>query len=682
MSPLHERPGCDSPIDQQLEGGDLRRIKAYYAKRWLDPIARIEDIFNVRRADGSITPLKVPEPQKQMIRDGILGKSAPLVGTGASYIGVTNKGRQIGFSVICAAEAILIAEDYPGTFIYYVATASEQASDWTLKLDQLIRDSNNWPPELGGRPIINAHNIEKVFEKNINGTLICGLSANPSGIRGKTGVAVYFDEAAWAIRVANQAKETWKALKYIIRQGGSARIQSTPRTSDEEEFFWSMYKKGDSGDSAIHTYTCPVITNWQRLDLTEPLWIDLDNTRRVQRGMREITELEKTDLIEKYKHREQFITTETDIQQKADIPYWWVNISDLEQDRSEDIEQFKQENLGIPLDETYKVLKSEWIYTNLNAGDEWDSRGNSTNPFYICIDLAQVNDITAITVVEKVEDVYIERLIMESQEKYDKQAELILSLTKRFTPVIVSFDNTGHGRVVGDILEKLFRENRIALSILKRVDFTQPLKEQMVSGFRNIVMPDALTGKSRYRWLHKLKKHEDAIRHCMRVEKEIYATGIRYSGKMHGRDDHFWAKSQIALYDINIGVGPKAHFGKINRSVFTPHEGSRRTMGEAFLQKLNDLRWSIKGTVTKEEKEAKNKERMDQVREQKNLTFARTCLEKGIIVCKTTKKPEKPIHCAIEEQCNNKHCPGYKYVIEICVRYGVDKNGITQSKST
>ena len=671
-----------------LNGKEIRKLKAYYAKRWLDPVSKIEDVFNVRRADGSLTKMRVPEPQKQMLQDGILGKSNCLVGTGISYVGVTNKGRQLGFSVILAAEAILIAEEFPGTFIYYVATASDQASDWMMKLDQLCRDANHWPKELGGGTILNPINIEKVFEKNINGTYISGLAANPSTIRGKTGIVVIFDEAAWAIRFKGQARETWKALKYIIRQGGQARIQSTPRLSDDEEFFWGMLKKGEAGSLAIHTYYCPVITNWKDLDLNEPLWIDLNNKRRVMRGLKEITEKDRNNLMERYGKRQGFEIKLNDyIKQPAIIPYWWVSIEDLETDRATDLEQFKQENLGIPLDETYKLLHSEWIYGNLNEGDEYDERpAENTNKFYCLIDLAQINDITAITVVEEIlpkdggRPIYIERRIEETQEKYPVQVDKIFGLHLKFRFACISIDNTGHGIVIGDYLEERLRENGMDLNVLKRVNFGSGNKEDMAVGFRNIAMPDAITGKSRYRWLYKQRKHEDAIRHCMRVEKVVMETFIRYSGKMHGRDDHFWSKAQVALLEKPSGV-PKAAVGRLKKASFFNEGRNKQSPGMSFLEQQNKLRWKTEEQDRTEVEEA-NKIRFEKIRNIKNISFALKCLTMGLVICKTQRRPVQPIHCAWPANCNDKFCPGYKYVEEICKRYEVNKNELWKRQTT
>lgn len=652
------------------------------AKRWMDPIARIEDIFNIKRADGTLTPFVVPKPQQEMIRDGILGRSKKLVGTGNSYISVTNKGRQLGFSVILAAEAILIAEDYPGTDIYYVATAGDQAADFMKKLNQLIDDSNHWPEDMGGGRILNVQQMTKVYERKINNTSIYGLTANPSSIRGKTGIAVIFDEAAWAIRFKGQASETWKALKYIISQGGSARIQSTPRTSDTEEFFWGMVMNSKNPALNIFGYECPVIENWRELDLEEPLFIGLNNEWRVLHGMGRITEEEKQSLYRKYENRQGFIIDREKevIQQNAIIHFWWKSIMDLEIDRATDLEQFKQEYLCIPLDETYKLIKSEWLYLSAIDPPEWDNRRKSKNRFYIMVDIAQKHDITAITVVEQVPDdelgfVYYERKIEETQEKYPEQVKLIIELAVMFKPDKILIDNTGHGSVIGDMLEKELMEHGMHKSILKRNTFTAQLKEQMAIGFRNLIMPTEKTGLGRYRCLYKEgnKKYDEVFRHITRVEKEIMNGGmIRYSGKKYGRDDHFWSKAQIAIIDL-AQHAPAAYFGK-SQILKIDKNKKNISPGKVFLNVQNKLR--MFGKETDKEIGEKNKKMIERVRNAKNILSTVKHLETGVMYCQSQNNFVTPINCLWDNNCTSKECPSKQFGERICLEFGVKPNEV------
>lgn len=369
------------------------------------------------------------------------------------------------------------------------------------------------------------------------------------------------------------------------------------------------------------------------------------------------------------------------IKQDADIPYWWVSLSDLETDRATDLEQFKQENLGVPLDETYKLIKSEWIYQNLNDSGEMEVKPSTNgNNFYLCCDFAQKKDLTALTIIEVIPvegklPLYVERKIIETQSEYTAQVDTIFDLFMAFRPEKILIDYTGHGITIYDMLIRKFQENSFdGKRIIMQNTFTLKLKEQMALGFRNIVMPDPISGKSRYRWLHKEKQHQSAIRHCMRVERELLPQGgTRYSGKMHGRDDHFWSKAQIALIEVPTGI-VRAHVGKIKRESFIEGKESQ-TLGQKLLEQINNRRWEM----NKEEREAKEsvmRERTERFKAIRELKFARQALEKGIVICKTAKKPVHPIHCADVKNCRNPRCPGFKYVDEICSRYNVNKNDL------
>ena len=71
-------------------------------------------------------------------------------------------------------------------------------------------------------------------------------------------------------------------------------------------------------------------------------------------------------------------------------------MEELEKERA-DYEKFLQENLGVSVDEKYKLIPTEWIYRNCIT-TELNERGESRNPIYILADIARVNDVTAITV--------------------------------------------------------------------------------------------------------------------------------------------------------------------------------------------------------------------------------------------------------------------------------------------
>lgn len=533
------------------------KLKIFLAKRWLDPVKRIEDIFNVRRGDGTLVPLKVPKPQQKILRDGILGRGKKAMDNGRIIRRVINKGRQLGFSIISAAEAILIAMDYPDTRQYYVATRAEQAVDWLTKLEQLVEDSNNYPKDMGGGKIVKADNIKPVMKKVINGCLIVGFSANPSGMRGPTGVNVILDEFAWMILFKNQQQETLTACKHFLSQGGQQTILSTPRTLTD--YFMDIFINNEK-HSAI-AYYCPVILNWQELDLNQPLYIELDNNKRKYLQLPILEDNKIEEIVRKYRKMPKFEVNLRNrcIKQKANIPYSWKSLAELENDRKADLELFKQENLGIAIDERFKVLKGEWIYNNLVEGDELSHRGDSFNPFVFGIDIAKQRDLFVITVFEKVDNHWFMRYgeILPQGQNYTISAQRVNQLFLDFLPIAIRVDNTGGGIPFCDILDRME-----CGKALQRVDFTQSTKTNMAENIRLIAKDNRL------HMLNNNSIHSTIIQHLLKVERQILENSIKYTGKgvdKEGRDDGFWCykkgaevlTSQGWKYIENVKIGEK-----------------------------------------------------------------------------------------------------------------------------
>ncbi len=624
---------------------DVDELKVQLAKRWLDPVDRVEDIFNVRTSLGEVVKLKVPEPQKEILRDGILGRGRKLVDKGLTFMSVLNKGRQIGFSTIAAVEAILIAEDFPDTRIYYIADDLEQSADFLDKIEQLAKDANHYPEELGGGPILNIQNLDRALTKVINNTEIKGLSGRTKGKRGKSGIHVIFDEMAWAISIKNEQQEIWDTIRYYVRQGGSVRLQSTPRTTDD--LFWKFYSEPQK--HGMKAYYCPVIVNWKEIDLKQPFYIDIDNQRRILNQYDLLSKKEIRALVKAYSENPRYTVDlkKKEIYQKGiKIPYPWVKLEELEKMRY-DTEKFMQENLGVSIDEKYKLIPSEWIYRNIIDEPEWEDRRKSKNPFYILVDLAQQNDITAITIVEKLPDeTVVERKLDTTQEKYDIQSERIWAYYQAFKPQYISIDNTGHGRVVGDLLEKKLRMSSLPLSILHRVDFTSSSKEVMAVGFKRLVQAD------KYKFLNQNDIHRQSIRHVERVEKEVLETNVRYSGKRWGRDDFFWSKAQVVYFTNLLLPPPGASFGKIKIAAY----------GEPV--SFEELPTFPKTEYERAKKEiSETKYSSKDIMKAKAVAKAIKELSMGAIDCPKTKEVVAPLFCT---GCDRKGCLEYDYMLNVC----------------
>lgn len=621
-------------------------LKHQLAERWLNPVYRIEDIFRVRTPLGHLIPLKVPEPQKQMLREGPLGSGRKIIDKGLRGITVLNKARQIGISTISAVEAILMAEDFPNTKIYYIADDFDQAADFMDKITQLCKDANHYPEELGGGPILNVQELDKTFTKKINNTEIVGLTGrNPK--RGKSGVEVIWDEVAWCISRKNEQQEIWDVIQYYLRQGGWLRMQSTPRTTDD--MFWKYYNNPE--EHGMRSYYCPAIENWKELDLNQPFYIDLDNKNRAAKQLPLLEEGAIQNLITTYSSNPKFVVDleSMEIRQKnIQISYPWVKVEELEKQRSPDLEWFMQENLGVSVEEKYKLIPSEWIYRNVTDDAEYDERGRSPNPFYILVDLAQENDITAITIVEKLpDDTIVERRLDSSQEAYDVQVERIWSHYHNFKPQYISIDNTGHGRVIGDLLEKKLRMSGLPTSILHRVDFTSSSKEVMAVGFRRLVQAD------KYKFLNQSELHRESIRHVERVEKEVLETNVRYSGKRWGRDDFFWSKAQC-VYFTNLLMPPMpAQFGKFKVEPLGAEIGFKPP-----LSRIEEIKEEVSKPLT--------------VREICRIKAIAKCISElsiGVVSCPKVGEARLPLFCC---GCERKDCIEYSYIEQVCKLAGVE----------
>ena len=629
---------------------DETLLKINLAKYWQDPVKRAESIFNVKTSRGEIIPYRCPTSHAQLLREGPLGEARKLLDEGYVFKSVLNKGRQIGFSTVTAVENILMAEEFPNTTMYYIADDKEMAKDYLDKVTQLCRDANHYPEELGGGPILNVQELEPIYTKKINDTYITGLSGRKAkSKRGKNSPYVVWDEMAWCISVHKEQEDIWDTIGQYTKQGGCIRMQSTPRSTDDK--FWQFFSKPQ--EYGMKSYYFPTIENWKELDLKQPLHIDLNNERRAMRQIGRLTPEQINFNIERYSTNPRFIYDKEKMeirQRNIIIPYWWVKIEELEKERK-DYEKFLQENLGVSVDEKYKVIPSEWIYRNISTWKELDGRWNSRNPFYILIDIAQKHDITAITIVEKMEgDMIIERKLDSSQEDYTVQVERIWGWFLKFKPQAISIDNTGLGTVIGDMLEKKLRSNGYPVQLLNRVNFTNQTKEVMAQGFKNLVQ------NNQYKFLNETDLHAQSIRHVERVEKILSETrvkgaeqGVRYSGKMWGRDDFFWSKAQIVYFtQLLMPTSPIAMGKAKNRMMSAISEQVKQTTPE-----------TIRTGILKDVKP----NTFSDVMTIKNIGKAIKDLNFGIVDCPRTKQTENPIICT---GCNWESCIHYDSMQQIC----------------
>lgn len=484
--------------EDQLTLRQKEQIEELKKKIGNDPVKLVESIFRVRDNKGILKDYIVAEPHKQLFRTGYLGDHTALWR-------IIDKGRQLGFSIEGAIESTLIATKHPSTNQYYIATKEGQAKSWLRKVERISKDARLWVD--GSRIIdidtVHSSLLEKTFRhlpneerREMESSYITGLAASPAGAQGETAINVILDEFGWMIQRKNQQSDIYEAVKYFISQGGQLTIQSTPVVSSD--FFWKTYK--DAVNLGFTPYYFPTIENWESLDLSKDL---------------------RT--------------------QNCDIPYPWVDINLLEKARRNDVGFFKQMNLGVPADVMHRFLDPDVVHSRCLAEEEY--YGNQNEVYGMAVDVAQDRDITAITVGKFNNGLVAEIYIDESQADYRKQSNKIENIANRYPGLRwIAIDTTnGDGKGIHDELKY-----RIAVP-LKKMIFSTTVKIQgyeKKERLHNVLATEF--NKALINNKYHMMKHQQAIQHCLNVEKlATESGGVRFSGKKNGRDDHFWSKAML-----------------------------------------------------------------------------------------------------------------------------------------
>jgi len=494
----------------------------------------MEKVFRIRSTEGKLIDYIMPEPHKQLARTGLIGDRSKL-------FRVINKGRQGGFSTYAGIEMLTTAQLYPNTYQYYVATKEQQAKSFLKrKIEKPAKDCRLW---FDGSRIIDVDSTKssqlmkaikhfpKGIKKEVEYSYVVGLAASPSGVRGESGISITLDEYAQMNQRVNMQKELYEAVKYFIASGGQLSAQSTPMVTSDE--FWNMYSK--PREYKMNSFYFPVIENWEDINIFKPLYYETENLSE---------EKIKKLLGSGYVWRVVKVETKMKkiLSQPMKIPYFWYDYAILEKSRDDDIDWFKQEILGIPVDRTYRYIPPEIVYPNVTSVEKFTAGMGET--YIIAIDVARIKDITAITVGEIMDNGTIqERWIEETQDPFPQQAELISDLCERYKPMEIRIDNTGSGIGLADILEDMAN-----MPTINRVDFRSYMEFEK----SKMRIPEYLAmefKKMLVAGIYKMLNHGHALLHVFNVEKKQTVTGsVHFTGKRGGttRDDHFWSKAMLA----------------------------------------------------------------------------------------------------------------------------------------
>ena len=497
-----------------------------------DIVGFAESIYRVRNNLGQLINYNMTEPHKRLLRTGI-------VGNGTERFRVINKGRQIGFSVFMAVESILIAKLYPFTEQWYIATKEAKAKEWLKKVERISMDSRVM---IDGTRIIDLDDkkssvIVKVFRhlpkdirKEIEYSYITGLAASPRE-RGMTGINVMIDEYDHMNKEIDMQQKIYTALKPVLSQPGSqCTIQSTPLSKTGK--FWEIYTGGEKKGFIPHYFPC--IENWKDIDLSVPL-----------------------------------------IGQNPIIPYPWIDINELERERLDDVEYFKQERLGIPSDILHRYITPELLEASAKSVMVREPT-NNLERFTASIDVASIVDITAVVIGQNIKGVIHERNLFSTSGDYPQQEEDVSKFLSSYGKQLykVRIDNTGIGKSLADYLKKRgFRIERVNFATTLTTQTQGVIKDENKTKTRiGVFMAEEFKRALETGSYYTLDTDEpcqfirQANNHTLNVEQlETPTREKRYSGKRNGRDDFFWARAMLcADFNTSTGVGFKSMMGSVS----------------------------------------------------------------------------------------------------------------------
>lgn len=477
----------------------------------LTPQEFIESVFRIRKEDGTLIDYKLYPSHKKLLNTGILGDRSIMYR-------LINKGRRIGMTVFLIIEKITIALKFPGTKQYYVATNEDQAKEMISRTRDIIRDARVLED---GTPLIKESGREsslKIVFEHPNGlkSEIIGYASSPSGLRGKGSINVFIDEYDWMTKTKNLQKEIYDAMKYFVADGsGMITINSTP--SSYYSIFMKYFRMAEEGSIDFVPLYFPLLTSYR--SIYKPL---------------------VSDNWKAYENDDDYVIKDVENNrkmafQKIVCPYPWISIRFLEKARKEDVELFKREVLGQPSRKSRQFISKE-LLDSICLGKEH----KTDEVCKIGIDVAKINDITAITVgYMDNNDRIVECKIEETQLPFPQQWERIIKpLLYEYNVDEILVDDTG-GSGLSDNIEKDYPD------LVTRICFSNVININDRKVRMNIFLSENLrsvmeSGK------YIMIDDDVAREHCMNVERILMTNTFSYSGKRSGRDDHFFSKSLLA----------------------------------------------------------------------------------------------------------------------------------------
>lgn len=435
-------------------------------------ITLFASVFQVKDAHGQ---LKMFEPllfQQNFLKDSMLCNRK-------YQHRIVNKGRGVGMSAIIAGETVLIAQSMKGIKIPITSISARTSNvllEWCIFLCDNSIPINLYEPT---KKIDFNFKIERDTTINSvcklkNGSTIIPISGgSPESIRSLRSPALICDEFAFA----DFQKAILGAGERTLSEGGQISIISTPRTSDIlNDEFWRIWCHAES--MGYKKYEFPIFPK---------------GTVNVNKSL---------------------------FEQKLPPPIAsWIDIPQLESDRSRDPLMFARENLCEVLDESVAFLSWELIKKCCIL--KQFQKPLSDNPIYVGIDVGRMQDLTAIEGFQAVDGKYyhVFEKIMRGIDIPTQVMEIKL-LDNKYDFHSINIDKTGIGLGLFEYARKDIGGK------VRGITFTRETKQKMATNLRNKMQDDEV-------YLIK----DD---HFMDVIHSVPYSTLQGERTADGHQDQFW----------------------------------------------------------------------------------------------------------------------------------------------
>lgn len=227
---------------------DMGITEEQLATRWVDPFQFITDVFQYRNMEGEYVPYTPYDYAVDFMKAGFYSPDIDRC---------VLKGRQIGISTTSELEAIETAMTFDNQEVSMISNQKKNAVKLVVAAGQMITEAKYPLP-------VQKRNIQKESIKFDNGSSIVAYSSKPSSLRSDKSIRIYLDEFA---SVKDQ-EEMMAAIAPKLSRGGSWTMISTPLRKDD--VFMNTYNGMVDGSMDGTPFFYPLFKEGE-VDLTRPL---------------------------------------------------------------------------------------------------------------------------------------------------------------------------------------------------------------------------------------------------------------------------------------------------------------------------------------------------------------------------------------------------------------------------